>query len=1179
MQDMLLSGRYELQAELGRGGMGVVYRAHDTLLDRDVAVKLLTRQAIGAEGRVRLLNEARAVARLNHPNIVAVYDAGETEGAPFVVMELVEGASLHDRPPRELETIVSITRQVCAALAHAHAHQIIHRDLKPENVIVTTGGVVKLMDFGLARSVASRVSTEGTITGTVFYLAPELALGQPFDGRADLYALGVMLYELTTGHLPFTADDPLAVISQHLYAPVVPPCAHNPDIPPGLEALIVQLLAKRPEDRPATADAVRAQLDHLDAVPVAPTLQEPSLLDRIARGRFVARHRELAQAEAEWQRARNGEGHVLLISGEPGIGKTRFVRELLTQVQVSGGRVLTGECYADAGAPYASLAQIIRDGWDLVPPGVGLAEPVLADLVALVPDLHARYPDLSPTPTLDPQAELQRVFESVVAWCAALATHAPLVLFIDDVHWADGATLAMLRHLARRTRKQRLLIVATYREVELDETRPWNQMLLDLNRERLATRIKLTRLSCDDTCDLLTALFQEPVSSDLLDAIYRETEGNPFFVEEVIKALVEEGKLVFAGGRWQQADMREIEIPQSVRLAIQARAGNLPPDAQETLRLAAVLGREFDFETLEQASELSEETLIAALEIAERAQLIQELRGRNSHITYAFAHALIWLTLEESVSGLRRKRMHRRAAAAFESVHPDDYELIARHHEAAGDADRARSYYLRAGHHALAVYAYQEAEAAFRAGLDLGGSDVERLDMLSGLGQALAARGRFDEAIRTCQDAIQQATGLKDYAHVAELYARSSRDAWLAGDMARGLALAREGVRAVEGHPETAALARLLHETARACFFNGLPEEARPLCERALDIARRNHDVQAESETLVTMGLLYGVEHRGADEEQAYRQAIALGLAAHLPGTVARAYHNLANLIRSSGQMREACDYAWRAAAAAQQAGLFSMRILALEHVIYSAAPLGDYPTMEKAFGQLRDQVHAMDAGWSLEAYARMMEAVLWNYRGEAEEALARWQALWQEAKAQNEFQLEATAAGSSCEVLYDLERYEEAETLLTALLPRQKAFGGGEGELVLLASINARLGRLDAARRLLQAAEALTGAAPVFYERLTFSQGHARLAVAEQDWAIAMRTYESIDQMLRQAGTRWFQAHMLREWAAAYVQRGEPGDRERARERLVAALELYRECQCPGYVKRVQAQLERLKG
>jgi serine/threonine protein kinase len=201
----VLNGRYRLEAELGRGRVRRVYRACDTLLGRHVAIKVLSAGALGTEGRARLLREAQAVAKLNHPNVVSVYDAGEAEvpdstgTVPLIVMEFVEGDSLHDCPPGSVDEILGIACQVCAALEHAHAHGVIHRDLKPENVLTLPDGSAKLVDFGLAHTVASRLTAEGAILGTVFYISPEQVLGPDVDGRADLYALGVMLYEWTTG--------------------------------------------------------------------------------------------------------------------------------------------------------------------------------------------------------------------------------------------------------------------------------------------------------------------------------------------------------------------------------------------------------------------------------------------------------------------------------------------------------------------------------------------------------------------------------------------------------------------------------------------------------------------------------------------------------------------------------------------------------------------------------------------------------------------------------------------------------------------------------------------------------------------------------------------------------------------------------------------------------------------
>ncbi|MCK4314793.1 MAG: hypothetical protein KAX24_03385, partial [Anaerolineae bacterium] len=221
-------------------------------------------------------------------------------------------------------------------------------------------------------------------------------------------------------------------------------------------------------------------------------------------------------------------------------------------------------------------------------------------------------------------------------------------------------------------------------------------------------RLKLPRLDRGQTREQLAVLLAEEITSEFLDGIYRETEGNPFFIEEVVKALVESGKLYYEDGRWHWPSMDELGIPQSVRVAIQSRVRKLPADAQETLRLAAILGREFDFDTLAEASDQEEDALIDALEDAERAQLIEEVSGEGGG-TFVFVHALVPATLVGSLRTLQRRRLHRRAAAAIETRRPDDFESLAYHYNQAGDAKEATNYLLKAGDRARRLYACQEA--------------------------------------------------------------------------------------------------------------------------------------------------------------------------------------------------------------------------------------------------------------------------------------------------------------------------------------------------------------------------------------------------------------------------------------------------------------------------------------
>jgi predicted ATPase len=460
-----------------------------------------------------------------------------------------------------------------------------------------------------------------------------------------------------------------------------------------------------------------------------------------------------------WEQAASGEGQMLLVSGEPGIGKTRLVRELVRLVEASGGRVLAEGCHAEGGPPYGPLAAAIREVLEHAD-GPDVPEFVLADLLTLAPHLRPRYPHILPNPSLDAQFEQQRMYDSFVLWCEKLAASTPLLLLIEDLHWSDHGTLSLLHQLARRVRQARLFLVVTYRdtEIELDESHPLHAILLDINRERLAEELKLVRLNREQTRDLLGAMFPAAgeITPEFLEGVYRETEGNPFFTEEVCKGLIEQGKLYQAGGTWRRADMRTIVIPPSVRDAILARMEHLPDKVQDTLRLASVLGREFDFETLRAASEQEEEILIFSLERAERAQLISEVT-RARHIVYTFAHALIPFALRESLSGLRRQRLHRRVGTAIELQRPNDFDVLAYHFTAAGEREKAITYLRHAAERAQALYAYDTAIQHLETGLDLMEDSEQnevRLTLLESLADAQRLRGEHAQALQIYQEAL-----------------------------------------------------------------------------------------------------------------------------------------------------------------------------------------------------------------------------------------------------------------------------------------------------------------------------------------------------------------------------------------------------------------------------------------
>jgi serine/threonine protein kinase len=268
----IIHARYRLDEEIGRGGMGVVYRAHDLQNDRDVAVKVINLEKANALTRQQFLLEAEIARRLDHPHIVTVFESGTVEGdapesAPYMVMELVQGKGLDELRQLTYARIVEITKQICEALEYAHRQGIIYRDLKPGNVLIEKCGFdyfVKLTDFGLARPRGmANAANESNVAGTLFYLAPELIAGQPADVASDLYALGATMYEMITGRVPFSAFDEEAILAQHLQEAVKPPSQSRAGVPPALEAIVLRLLEKNPRDRFASAREVCDGLEQI----------------------------------------------------------------------------------------------------------------------------------------------------------------------------------------------------------------------------------------------------------------------------------------------------------------------------------------------------------------------------------------------------------------------------------------------------------------------------------------------------------------------------------------------------------------------------------------------------------------------------------------------------------------------------------------------------------------------------------------------------------------------------------------------------------------------------------------------------------------------------------------------------------------------------------------------------
>ena len=864
------NGRYQVKKFLGEGGKKKVYLVHDTLLDRDVAFALIKTEKLDDASRIRVTREARAMGRLgDHPNIMTIHDLGDHEGQPYIVIPvmpggdvegLIEKATEHRLP---LDKAIDIAKAVCRGLEFAHSKGIIHRDIKPGNVWLSADGTAKIGDFGLALAVdLSRLTQSGMMVGTVTYMPPEQAMGGKVTAKADLYSLGAMLYEMATGRPPFVGDDSVAIIGQHINTPPVSPTWHRADLPPALETLILQLLEKDPEKRPESAAVVLQALEAIETGKIKEPSREAPAENPLYRRVFVGREPELKQLKSAFDGAISGQGALMMVMGEPGIGKTALCEQLSTYVTLRGGRTLVGHCY-EAGSlslPYLAFVEALRS-YVLSREVKDLREELgtgASDVARIISEIRERL-KIKLRPQKDPEEERYRLLQAVTAFLSNAANVQPMMVVLEDLHDADKGTLEMLTHVCRNLAGARLLIIGTYRDVEVDRSHPLSAALAELRRVSTYGRVLLRGLNADEVRRMLESITRESVPWGLAEAVHRQTEGNPLFVQEVVRYLAEEGLITRKEGRWRPTKDTPLEmsIPEGLRDVIGKRLSLLSPECNQLLAVASVIGREFALETLKAVAGINEDVFVDALKEAVRLSVLEE-RSQVGLVRYRFTHAFFRQTLYEEMIAPQRLKLHRQVARSLEILYAKRLEghatELAEHFSHSTDpADlmKAVEYGKMAAKRAADVYAYGEAvrllEQALKVQEVLDPEDkAKRCDLLLAMGDALILAGEHERVVNTeAPQALSLAEAIADDT-------RASRACLLAmqGLTVYGMTLmtspeAAQWAARADRYAEPETVERALAD-AMLGFVKRSGESSSPegvvLISRALDLARRLGD-------------------------------------------------------------------------------------------------------------------------------------------------------------------------------------------------------------------------------------------------------------------------------------------------------------------------------------------------
>ncbi len=591
-----------------------------------------------------------------------------------------------------------------------------------------------------------------------------------------------------------------------------------------------------------------------------PAVPLPSL--QTGTGRiFVGRDELMEWLQQLWTEASAGLRRLVLIGGEPGVGKTRLTAEMAGQAHAKGAVVLAGRCDEDLGVPYQPFVEALRHLIVHTPTAdlAALLGRYGGELVRLAPELTERLPQLPPPLRSDPETERFRLFDAVAAWLAAASAERPVLLVLDDLQWAAKPTLLLLRHVLRSADSMRLLVVGTYRDTEVGRTHPLSEVLADLRRSAAVECLSLCGLDQPAVAEYVKQAAGhelDEAAHSLARAIHAETEGNPFFISEVLRHLMETGAVHERDGRWEaRRPTEELGIPEGVRDVIGRRLSRLSEGANQALTLGAVVGLEFDLATVQAACSIDEDALVSALDEAVAAHLLVEIGGPLPR--HRFAHALVRSTLYDELSPARRVLLHRRVGHAIERRHGlamDDHLAALAHHFArcsagGGEALKAAGYARRAGDRALVQLAYDEAAGYYRQALELldvaepaSADDDQRVELLIALGEA-KHRGAKPAFRETFLQAARLAQGRGDQSALARAALMDSRGAaWSAvGTVDWEHVSVLEAALAVTGEADAATRTRLLATLGVALVF-ATERDPEPLVDEALALARRLDD-------------------------------------------------------------------------------------------------------------------------------------------------------------------------------------------------------------------------------------------------------------------------------------------------------------------------------------------------
>ena len=858
--ESLLFDRFELVRNLGEGGFGTVYRAHDHCLGQDVALKCLHRNT--SDGAARFKREFRSMIEMTHPNIVRLGEFFEQENSRAFSMELVDGtdlvtwaAGLAQSEAMDIR-LGPIIAQLASGLSALHRAGFIHRDIKPQNVLVTPEGRVVLLDFGLVTALDTDATTTRFGLGTLAYMAPEQAEAGRVTPAADLYAVGALLYEVLTGRPPFLGSGTQLLLAKFSQVPL-PPSMIRRWVPPALEDLTLRCLSIEPDRRPTASELVEL-FGHAADEPRS----EPS-----ASVGYIGRAGELSELLIHYEAAKTAGPRLVLVEGESGIGKTALIDRLLEVLRAreSGSHLFHGRCHAFEHARYKAFddiaMQLSRACRERAPPSVPLPKSV--DLLPqLLPGFGLGASRARPQVR---RAERHDLFQALVNLLEFLACGRPVVLAIDDLQWADRDSTLLLEHLLNFCGGH-LLVIASLRSKHAEERSDADE----LTGPRVH-KLRLSRLASEDARDLATKLLGPDTPASTLQNILRGAAGHPLHLRELVRSSQERG----------------IPDEDTLERSIERRVERLGAQLRLLLELVSVAGAPVLHGVLARAAGVESGPLFRALAILRAEHFLCEASGHGEALPY---HDRVRESVVGTLSEARLRELHLALARGYQRLDNPRADQTARHYLAAGEHAQAAPWLELAAKEAFDGAAYARAADLYGLLLSFEGVALppdRRWHFQLARSDSLACSGAYGSSADALLSLLK--TAELEPTRRREVLVRAAQRLLQAGQAEKGISIASEAMLA-SGLPwSTSAVGSALNIARNSLASRWYETDAAQHVEGS---ARRGDRRAEQLDTLWRLTVpLYSVDilrcieisslHLQIAEQVRDPRHLALGLSAH----------------------------------------------------------------------------------------------------------------------------------------------------------------------------------------------------------------------------------------------------------------------------------------------------------